>query len=205
MCLYHLSHIVSLFPPLYQPQAEYDTAVMEVQSGQTHVSVKVKQFGLHNAVLINDQNGQPRTVEYREKWHYLCIVPEHGNPIKIAATKPERLEKIKMGMLKAQEQFSLQERADREEAQRYAASMQAAAPAPSYNASYDAYGSNDYYSQQQPAQPQQQAYQQPAPQQISYGQGYEENYQGYAQPPAPQQQQQQHQQYSNISTPWASY
>lgn len=173
---------------------------MEVQSGQTHVSVKVKQFGLHNAVLINDQNGQPRTVEYREKWHYLCIVPEHGNPIKIAATKPERLEKIRMGMLKAQERFRLQERADREEAQRYAASMQAAAPAPSYNSSYDAYGSNDYYYSQQQQQ-QQQAYQQPAPQQISYGQGYEENYQGYAQPPAPQQQQQ----YSNSSTPWASY
>ena len=170
---------------------------MEVQSGQKHVSVKVKQFGLHNAILINDQNGQPRTVEYREKWHYLCIVPEHGNPIKIAATKPERLEKIRMGMLKAQEQLRLQERADREEAQRYAASMQAAAPAPSYNASYDAYGSNDYYSQQQ------QAYQQPAPQQMSYGQGYAENYQGYAQSPAPQQQQQQ--QYSNSSTPWASY
>ena len=171
MCLYHLSHIVSLFPPLYQPQAEYDTAVMEVQSGQTHVSVKVKQFGLHNATLVSDQNGQTRTIEYRETWHYLCIVPEHGNPIKIAATKLERLDKIKAGILKAQEMYRLQ-------GKEYAASMQASAPAPTY----DAYccGANDF----------QQAYQQPAPQEISYG--------------APQQQQQQLQ-HSGSSTPWASY
>ena len=170
---------------------------MEVQSGQSHVSVKVKQFGLHNATLVSDQNGQTRTIEYRERWHYLCIVPEHGNPIKIAATKLERLDKIKAGILKAQELYRLQEIADRKEAQEYAASMQASAPAPSY----DAYccGGTDFYSQQQQQQPyQQQAYQQPAPQEISYGQEY-------AQPNPPPQQQQQQLQYSGSSTPWASY
>ena len=166
---------------------------MEVQSGQTQVSVKVKQFGLHNATLVSDQNG------YRETWHYLCIVPEHGNPIKIAATKHERLEKIKAGIVNAQELYRLQDIADRKEAQEYAASMQASAPAPSY----DAYccGGTDIYSQQQQEQPyQQQPYQQPAPQEISYGQGY-------AQPVPPQQQQQQQQQlqYSGNSSPWASY
>jgi len=183
---------------------------MEVQSGQTQVSVKVKQFGLHNATLVSDQNGQTRTIEYRETWHYLCIVPEHGNPIKIAATKHERLEKIKAGIVNAQELYRLQDIADRKEAQEYAASMQASAPAPSY----DAYccGGTDIYSQQQQEQPyqqqpyqqqpyQQQPYQQPAPQEISYGQGY-------AQPVPPQQQQQQQQQqlqYSGNSSPWASY
>ena len=176
---------------------------MEVQSGQTQVSVKVKQFGLHNATLVSDQNGQTRTIEYRETWHYLCIVPEHGNPIKIAATKHERLEKIKAGIVNAQELYRLQDIADRKEAQEYAASMQASAPAPSY----DTYccGGTDFYSQQQQQQQQQQpyqqqAYQQPAPQEISYGQGY-------AQPVPPQQQQQQQQQlqYSGNSSPWASY
>jgi len=177
---------------MYRSKAEYDTAVMEVQSGQSHVSVKVKQFSLHQATLANDQFGNPRSVEYRERWHYLCIVPEHGNPIKIAATRPERLEKLRRGMLKAQEQMRVQEMADYEEARAYTAAMQASAPPPSYYApSYDAYGGNNYRSQQQ------QPYQQPAPQ--SYGQ---DNYQGYAQPPPPQHHQQQ---YSNSSAPWASY
>ena len=172
---------------MYRSKAEYDTAVKEVQSGQTRVSVKVKQFSLVNADILLGRNGRPRTVDYPEEWHYFVIVPVEGFPIRIASTTIERLTPLLTGCKRALEDAEVQQAAHEESEAAYLREQYQQPPPPG---TYDAYGGQNYYALQQ-----QQRQYQPQQQQMQYHhqQQQQQQYQqlpppqeGFTQPPSPQ-------------------
>ncbi|EJK68369.1 hypothetical protein THAOC_10454, partial [Thalassiosira oceanica] len=79
-------------------QKEYDIAVKESQSRTRRpLSVKVKQFDIRGARLINEG----MTVRYPNRpaaWHYFTILRPQGLPVKISATSEERLRPILEGV-----------------------------------------------------------------------------------------------------------
>lgn len=96
---------------MYRSKAEYDIAVIEIQSLRP-LSVKVKQFFLKDSKVIiqknedgcndsqsnfNDQNNLIGKVCYTNdsrQLYYLVIHPSHGYPIKIASTSLSQLTTI---------------------------------------------------------------------------------------------------------------
>mmetsp|Transcript_9687 Transcript_9687/g.22662 ORF Transcript_9687/g.22662 Transcript_9687/m.22662 type:complete len:526 (+) Transcript_9687:330-1907(+) len=83
---------------MYRSKKEYDTAVKESQSRTRRpLSVKVKQFDIRGARLINEG----MTVRYPNRpaaWHYFTILRPQGLPVKISATSEERLRPILEGV-----------------------------------------------------------------------------------------------------------
>jgi hypothetical protein len=82
---------------MYRSKVEYDIAVKESQSGSRRLSVKVKQFDLRGARLLNDQG----TVRYPYKptWHYFTVVRGEEFPLKISSTSVEELQSVYEGIV----------------------------------------------------------------------------------------------------------
>jgi len=71
---------------MYRSKEQYDIAVLEVTS-QRRLSVKVKEFDLRGARIVNDWNG-PQLVHHKNMQlplKYFVIQPNRGNPIKISS------------------------------------------------------------------------------------------------------------------------
>mmetsp|Transcript_11727 Transcript_11727/g.17201 ORF Transcript_11727/g.17201 Transcript_11727/m.17201 type:complete len:314 (+) Transcript_11727:72-1013(+) len=84
---------------MYKSKAEYDLAVIETQSGRP-VSVKVKQFSLKNARILNGFQ-RPQTVKYSNQespWEFIVIMDAAQYPIKIAAGSTETLMPVLEGI-----------------------------------------------------------------------------------------------------------
>ena len=80
-------------------QSEYDIAVIETQARRP-VSVKVKQFSLQGARILNDWQG-PQVVKYKNKlhpWKYVVVMPVGRNPIKISAENLTQLKPVHEGI-----------------------------------------------------------------------------------------------------------
>lgn len=80
-------------------QSEYDIAVIETQARRS-VSVKVKQFSLQGARILNDWQG-PQMVKYKNKlhpWKYIVVLPVARNPIKISAPNLTTLKPVHEGI-----------------------------------------------------------------------------------------------------------
>jgi hypothetical protein len=82
---------------MYRSKVEYDIAVKESQSGSRRLSVKVKQFDLRGARLLNDQG----TVRYPYKptLHYFTVVRGEEFPLKISSTNVEELQSVYEGIV----------------------------------------------------------------------------------------------------------
>ena len=82
---------------MYRSKVEYDIAVKESQRGSRRLSVKVKQFDLRGARLLNEQG----TVRYAYKptWHYFTVVRGEKFPLKISSTNVEELQSVYEGIV----------------------------------------------------------------------------------------------------------
>ena len=84
---------------IFISQSEYDIAVIETQARRP-VSVKVKQFSLQGARILNDWQG-PQVVKYKNKlhpWKYIVVMPVGRNPIKISAENLTQLKPVHEGI-----------------------------------------------------------------------------------------------------------
>ena len=82
---------------MYRSKVEYDIAMKESQRGSRRLSVKVKQFDLRGARLLNEQG----TVRYAYKptWHYFTVVRGEKFPLKISSTNVEELQSVYEGIV----------------------------------------------------------------------------------------------------------
>mmetsp|Transcript_23576 Transcript_23576/g.46993 ORF Transcript_23576/g.46993 Transcript_23576/m.46993 type:complete len:682 (-) Transcript_23576:331-2376(-) len=109
---------------MYRSKAEYDIAVKEAQIPGKVLSVKVKQFDIRGARILNE-TGQ---VRYPGKgtWYYFTVVRSFGLPIKISATRPEDLTPVYDGIMAFLERESKRRMdAAAERRERYTASYSA--------------------------------------------------------------------------------
>lgn len=94
------------FLSMYKSKAEYDIAVIEIQSA-CPISVKVKQFCLKDSKVLIQKNedgynnpqsnfkiGKVSYTDEPRQLYYIVINPSHGYPIKIASTNLSQLTTI---------------------------------------------------------------------------------------------------------------
>lgn len=77
-------------------QAEYDIAVKESQTPGRRLSVKVKEFDIRGAKIINE--GARIRYTNSQTWHYFTVVRSFGLPIKISSTSEDELKSIYNGI-----------------------------------------------------------------------------------------------------------